>query len=187
MKTLQPESRSVRSPEHIAGQLEWAAVDTGLGSLGLVWSRFGLRRLLLPGDDLPGRVKTLEPAARRGAPPAWISDLAERLIGHLRGDVQRFDDVPLHIEGLTPFQTAVLGACRTIPAGAVVTYGELAARAGKGGAARAVGGALSRNPVPIIIPCHRVVGRGRPGGFTAPGGLDTKQAILAAEGVTLTR
>jgi methylated-DNA-[protein]-cysteine S-methyltransferase len=72
-----------------------------------------------------------------------------------------------------------------VPYGATATYGSLAARIGKPKGARAVGGALNRNPLPIVLPCHRVVGAG--GSLVGyAGGLDRKRALLALEGVTLT-
>ena len=94
-----------------------------------------------------------------------------------RGDFSayRFD-----LEGMTPFQRSVLAALSTIPAGEVVTYGELAAAAGKPGAARAVGNVMASNPIPLILPCHRVVATNGLGGFT--GGLDIKRKLLRLEG-----
>ncbi|HMK47441.1 MAG TPA: MGMT family protein [Methanocella sp.] len=83
--------------------------------------------------------------------------------------------------GLTPFRVTVMEALRHVPAGSTVTYGELAARAGKPGAARAVGSAMSRNPVPLLVPCHRVVSTTGLGGFT--GGLNVKEKLLRLEGV----
>lgn len=81
------------------------------------------------------------------------------------------------------FNVSVLEACRTIPFGHTLTYGELAERAGSPGAARAVGAAMSSNPVPIVVPCHRVVATSGLGGFT--GGVATKRTLLAHEGALL--
>jgi len=81
------------------------------------------------------------------------------------------------------FNETILEACRGIPFGHTVTYGELAERAGSPGAARAVGTAMSQNPVPIVVPCHRVVASGGLGGFT--GGIDNKRTLLAHEGALL--
>jgi O-6-methylguanine DNA methyltransferase len=73
---------------------------------------------------------------------------------------------------------------RQVPAGNTLSYGEVAARLGKSGAARAVGQAMGRNPFPIIVPCHRILAaNGKLGGFTANGGTDTKQKMLEIEGV----
>ena len=81
------------------------------------------------------------------------------------------------------FNESVLEACREIPFGHTLTYGELAERAGSPGAARAVGTAMSQNPVPIVVPCHRVVASAGLGGFT--GGLVHKRTLLAHEGALL--
>jgi methylated-DNA-[protein]-cysteine S-methyltransferase len=85
---------------------------------------------------------------------------------------------------VSAFDASVYTVCSAIPRGATLTYGDIARRLGLPGAAQAVGGALGRNPVPIIVPCHRVLGAGREvGGFSAPGGANTKQRILGIEGV----
>jgi len=81
------------------------------------------------------------------------------------------------------FNETVLEVCREIPFGHTLTYGELAERAGSPGAARAVGTAMSQNPVPIVVPCHRVVATGGLGGFT--GGIANKRTLLAHEGTLL--
>jgi methylated-DNA-[protein]-cysteine S-methyltransferase len=100
------------------------------------------------------------------------------------GQSDDFSDVLLDLDDMTDFQRRVSLVCRTIPFGQTSTYGELAARVGSPNAARAVGAVMARNRLPIIIPCHRVVGTaGRLGGYSAPGGLDTKRRLLRLEGV----
>lgn len=89
--------------------------------------------------------------------------------------------LPVRLEGMTDFGRQVLGACAEIPWGETVTYGELAQRIGNPGAVRAVGGALGRNPLPIVIPCHRVLAASGIGGFS--GGLDWKRLLLGLENV----
>ena len=76
----------------------------------------------------------------------------------------------------------MIDACRAIPRGETLTYGQLAAKAGYPGAARAVGQVMARNCLPLLIPCHRVVGSNGLHGFSAPGGLATKQRLLEIEG-----
>ena len=91
----------------------------------------------------------------------------------------------LDVGRLAGFQRLVLDELARVPYGATATYGSLADRIGKPRSARAVGGALNRNPLPIVLPCHRVVGAG--GSLVGyAGGLDRKRALLALEGVTLT-
>ncbi len=106
---------------------------------------------------------------------AWLTD-------HFQGRFRPVD-FPLDPRG-TPFQQKVWRQLLTIPPGETATYGELAAAIGS--APRAVGGAVGRNPVPIIIPCHRVVAAAGLGGFSAPGGVATKKKLLRLEGWTPT-
>ncbi|MCD6350920.1 MAG: methylated-DNA--[protein]-cysteine S-methyltransferase [Armatimonadetes bacterium] len=107
---------------------------------------------------------------------------AEEVKQYFAGQLRHFT-VPVQLEGLTDFQRAVLRACEAIPYGVLVSYGALASKvAGSSRAARAVGQALRANPVPVFIPCHRVVrSDGRLGGFGA--GLEWKVWLLALEGI----
>ena len=87
------------------------------------------------------------------------------------------------MDGIAPFRRAIYAVLRGIPAGATLSYGEIAARLGDGSAARDVGEAMGKNPFPIIVPCHRVVAAGgRLGGFSAAGGVTTKLRLLNIEG-----
>jgi len=118
--------------------------------------------------------------------PAWVAELASRLQSYAAGEKPRFDDVPLDLAHLSPFQTRVVRACRKIGRGRVKSYGELASAAGSPRAARAVGSVMAHNRFPIIVPCHRVIGAGRSlGGFSARDGLSMKRRMLALEGVEL--
>ena len=97
-----------------------------------------------------------------------------------------FSQLELDLAGVSDFHRAIYDAARRIGWGETVTYGELAEQVGSPGAARAVGQAMGRNPIPVIIPCHRVLASGRKiGGFSAPGGAVTKTRLLALEGVHL--
>ncbi len=109
-----------------------------------------------------------------------LAEAASQIEAYFNGSLRQFS-LPLDLRQATPFTARVLSATRTIRFGCLTSYGELAARIGSPGASRAVGGALGRNPIPIIIPCHRVIAQGgRIGGFT--GGLTTKRILLAVEG-----
>src|SRR5262249_9056140 len=109
---------------------------------------------------------------------APFGDVIRQLDAYFRGTLRRFD-LPLAPAG-TPFQQAVWAALREIPYGQTVSYGELARLVGQPGAGRAVGAANGRNPIPIVIPCHRVIGAdGRLTGYG--GGLSVKAALLALE------
>jgi methylated-DNA-[protein]-cysteine S-methyltransferase len=108
-----------------------------------------------------------------------------RITRHLAGDVQDLTAVVLDDERLPPFHRAVYRAARRIASGDTCTYGELAAAAGSPRAFRAVGQAMKKNPFPIVVPCHRVLGANNTiGGFNADGGVTTKARMLAIEGVT---
>jgi len=114
--------------------------------------------------------------------PAFLPELQEQLRRYFTGEPVEWQ-VRIELAGGTEFQRAVWQELQKIPCGRTATYGEIAARLGKPGAMRAVGGANAANPVPILIPCHRVVAaHHRLGGFS--GGLDVKRALLQLEGVT---
>ena len=112
----------------------------------------------------------------------WTQALAEQLNAYFEGRRQVFD-VPLSYYG-TAFQKAVWDAIYRVPFGQMTNYGELAIQVGSPKASRAVGGATGRNPIPIVVPCHRIVGKsGALTGFSAPGGLLTKIKLLELEGI----
>lgn len=120
----------------------------------------------------------------RAPGPGWRRDdaafaaLRDQLDAYFAGDARAFD-VPLELAG-TPWQREVWDALRAIPFGATMTYGELAARLGRPAAARAVGAANGRNPVSVIVPCHRLVGAsGKLTGYL--GGLERKEWLIAHE------
>ena len=121
----------------------------------------------------------------RRSPEVWRDDaglgtVGAELTAYFAGELTRFS-LAVDLRQVTPFTARVLRETRKIRFGQVASYGEIAARIGSPGASRAVGGALGRNPVPIIIPCHRVVAQGgRLGGFT--GGMPTKRFLLGLEG-----
>jgi len=117
---------------------------------------------------------------------AKIADLAAaELKAYFSGEQRNFS-VPVCLDGLSGFQRLVLEQVARIPYGQVETYGEVAMKIGKSGGARAVGGALARNPIGIIIPCHRVVAHdGRMHGFSSPEGIHGKAKLLRHEGVVV--
>jgi methylated-DNA-[protein]-cysteine S-methyltransferase len=117
------------------------------------------------------------------ASPAHADDphpLADRLRAYFAGSADDFADVELEPEWATPFQEALARALRAVPYGETVTYGELAALAGRPGAARAAGTFCASNPLPLFLPCHRVVAAGGPGGYGSLG-LDYKLRLLGLE------
>lgn len=144
-------------------------VASPLGPLLVTLSDHGLRELRFPGDDA---WPTL---------PPLTDPVADELRAYFAGDLRMFS-TPVDLEGVSDFTRTVLDATTMIPYGETVTYGEIARRIGMPGTAQAVGNALGANPVPIIIPCHRVIrSNGSMGWFT--GGPDIKRALLRLEGV----
>ena len=107
------------------------------------------------------------------------------IVALLRGEKRDLRELVLDIDGAAAaFNRRVYELARTIPPGATMTYGDIARRLGSPGTARAVGQALGQNPLPIVVPCHRVLAAdGRMGGFSAPGGVATKRRMLEIEGV----
>ncbi len=112
----------------------------------------------------------------------WHPVARRTLQQYARGEVVDVSEITHQLPDVTPFQRAVLETVRQIPRGSVCTYGEVARKVGHPGAARAVGTTLARNPLPLIIPCHRVVGAsGALTGFSAPRGVALKQVLLDLE------
>ena len=167
-----------------ADAVHYDCVPTPLGPVFAAIGRRGLVRVSFERSE-PRFVAEL---ARRYAGPIVRSRrhlfaIRRALVDYWRGPSGRLA-VPVDLAGVSPFQRRVLAAARRIPAGRVVSYGDLARRIGQPRAGRAVGQALRRNPVPIVIPCHRVVaGAGRLGGYV--GGLVRKRKLLALEGARL--
>ncbi len=113
---------------------------------------------------------------------AWIEELVERLQDYATSRPVEFAEFEVDTHAMTDFGRRVVLACRKIPYGSTTTYGELAARAGSDGAARAVGGHMAKNQIPLIVPCHRVLAAGNElGGYSAPGGLKLKRRLLEME------
>lgn len=118
-----------------------------------------------------------------GGPSSLTALTAQMLLRYFQGECVDFADTPVFLDAMTLFRQNVLNATRLLKYGEISTYGQIACECGSPRAARAVGGALASNPVPIVIPCHRVVASsGRLTGFSAPGGVNTKMALLKMEG-----
>ena len=166
------------------------AFPTDLGWFALAASGGQLVRLTFGHPSAAAAVAALAPSGewvateRRDLDPA-IADLVGRLERYAAGEQVSFADVEIDLSHLTSFQQRVVRECRKIARGRTRTYGELARAVGAPGAARAVGSVMAKNRLPIIVPCHRVVGAsGSLGGFSAPSGLSMKQRMLALEGAS---
>lgn len=158
-----------------------------LGSVGLVWGSGGIGRVVMGDADvqaLGDRLAHAHPqvkAARRA--PAPVSEAARRIKGLAGGKKDSLRDIPVDLSGCSDFSRSVYDALRRVGPGQVVTYGELAEKSGRPGAARAIGRIMGANPVPLIVPCHRCVGAdGALTGFSGHGGIELKARLLHFEG-----
>jgi methylated-DNA-[protein]-cysteine S-methyltransferase len=167
----------------------FALFDTAIGRCGVAWGERGIAGVQLPeAGERETRARMLQrfPAAGEAAPPLGVQRVVDRIVALLRGEVNDLSTVKLDMDEVPAFHRRVYEAARVIPPGMTLSYGDIAARVGAPGAARAVGQALGRNPFPIIVPCHRVLAAGgKIGGFSAQGGIATKRRMLAIEGVQL--
>jgi O-6-methylguanine DNA methyltransferase len=177
-------------------QIAYCLFETQLGSCGIAWRERGDKSnapavtwFQLPGATAKAtesRIARHSGARAPSAPPPPIAEVIQKVRKHLQGETQDLRNIPLDLDGVGPFARKVYEAARKIPAGETVTYGQLAKALGRPKAARAVGQALGRNPIALIVPCHRVqAAGGKPGGFSAHGGCTTKAKMLAMEGVDL--
>jgi methylated-DNA-[protein]-cysteine S-methyltransferase len=168
-----------------AAPVYYCAVRSPIGRVFVAASDAGLVRVSFRQSE-PAFVAALRRAL--GIAPirsrSHTADVVHQLRAYFAGERRAFD-LRLDLTGVSPFQRAVLMAAASVPAGQVVSYGEIARRIGRPGGSRAVGQALGRNPIPIVIPCHRVVASGgRIGGYARglAGGLAIKRRLLRLEG-----
>lgn len=166
-------------PEHESASSVYSGVlhDTPAGAIAVWVTRNGVRRI--------GGVTPVMIAAGHWTKGGHSSldDALDQLNEYFNGKRKRFD-LPLDFSGATKFQRRIYERLMGIPYGRIVSYGDIADEMGEPGAARAVGQAVGANPLPIVVPCHRVVrSDGRLGGYS--GGLRRKVALLAVEGVNV--
>ena len=166
----------------------FALFETEAGICAIAWNARGIAGVQLPERDAASmrqRMVFRFRGALEARPPAHVQSAIDAIVALLRGDRVDLSSITLDMSQLEPFTRRVYQIARQIPLGQTLSYGEVAARLGMPRAARAVGQALGRNPFPLVVPCHRVLAAGGAiGGFTAPGGLDTKRQLLAIEGVS---
>ncbi|HEX5683235.1 MAG TPA: methylated-DNA--[protein]-cysteine S-methyltransferase [Ideonella sp.] len=168
----------------------FAFFDTPAGLCGLAWND----ALEVCGGQLPEptpeltrrRMQQRFPGLRETEPPPAMAQVLRRLAAALQGAPDTLDDVPLADADVPVFNRRVYALARQIPPGQTRSYGELAAELGGPAVARAVGQALGRNHFASLVPCHRVMAaRHQAGGFSGPGGLQTKLRLLQLEGAQL--
>lgn len=160
----------------------YTEVDSPFGSLLIATTNRGLVRLAYPNED---RDDALEQLAERVSPrlleaPERLDDVRRQLDAYFEHEIEDFD-LPVDYALTKGFTRKVLRATARIPYGEVSTYRLIASRAGSPRGSRAAGNALGSNPIPIVVPCHRVIhSTGGLGGYT--GGLERKEFLLALEG-----
>jgi methylated-DNA-[protein]-cysteine S-methyltransferase len=166
--------------------MNFALFETAIGCCGIVWSARGIAGVQLPErGEAATRNRLLRrfPAASEAAPAAGVQRVIDDIVALLGGERRDLGGVTIDIGAVPEFHQRVYEVARAIPAGATLSYGEIAERLGDRNLARDVAEALSQNPCPIIVPCHRVLAAGgKPGGFSAPGGVATKLRLLTIEG-----
>jgi methylated-DNA-[protein]-cysteine S-methyltransferase len=164
----------------------FALFPTAVGTCALVWRGHEVIGAALPEADparMRSRLDSRFPGSVESDPPPPVAAAIDLIAQSFSGTPADLRAIEIDLSGADDFERSVYAAARAIPRGEVRTYGEVAQAIGSPGAARAVGAALGRNPIPIIIPCHRVIAAsGGTGGFSAPGGVSTKFRILAIEG-----
>jgi len=163
---------------------KYVIFQTKWGYFGLAGTESALCRTQLPGPEH----KKIESRLLKNLPDAqfdknYFKMLQKQIVAYFEGSCVNFSsDIPVILDGFGAFSGKVLTACREIEFGQRITYAGLAAKAGKSNASRAVGNALANNPLPLIIPCHRVLRTdGKMGGFSAPGGISFKKRMLTLE------
>lgn len=146
--------------------------NTEIGTCGIEWNDRGIERVVMCSKKKGSTAK----------PPPYVREAAKRIANHLAGKNDDLADLRVDLSNFTPFTKKIYVALRKVKPGKVVTYGQLAAKVGSPNAARAVGRAMATNPVPIIVPCHRVIASdGTLCGFSSPGGLKLKAKMLEVE------
>jgi len=172
----------------------FALFDTAIGRCGIAWGARGICGVHLPEATPSATLRRMrlrypevdERASRSptggSPPPAMVLRAVDRIVTLLRGETSSLEQIALDMTFVPAFHRRVYELARTIPPGRTLSYGEVASRIGSPGAARAVGQALGKNPFAIVVPCHRVLAAGgKPGGFSASGGVDTKLKMLRIE------
>jgi methylated-DNA-[protein]-cysteine S-methyltransferase len=164
----------------------FALFDTAIGTCGIVWTSRGIAGVQVHNaSERATRASLLHrfPDAQEVAPLPAVKRAIDGIVALLRGEPSDLSDVTIDVDKVPEFNRKVYDIARSIPPGATLTYGEIAERLGDKLLARDVGQALGQNPIPLIVPCHRVLAAGgKTGGFSAPGGVVSKLRLLTIEG-----
>jgi methylated-DNA-[protein]-cysteine S-methyltransferase len=166
--------------------LDFTLFETAIGCCGIVWSGRGIAGVQIAEKSeqaARNHIMRRYPGAHEAAPPPDVRRAIADIVALLNGETKDLSYVTLDVDGVPDFNRRVYAVARTIRPGATLSYGEIAARLGDRNLARDVAQALSQNPFPLIVPCHRVLAAGgKIGGFSAPGGVRTKLRLLSIEG-----
>ncbi|MBA7545984.1 Methylated-DNA--protein-cysteine methyltransferase [subsurface metagenome] len=164
--------------------IKYVIFKTNWGHFGLAGTKSALCRTQLPGPE-PKIIESrlLKNCRDPQFDETFFKILQNQIAAYFEGSCVNFSpDIPVVLDGFGGFSREVLTACREIEFGQKITYAGLAEKAGRPAASRAVGNALAKNPLPLIIPCHRVLRTdGKMGGFSAPGGISFKKRLLTLE------
>jgi methylated-DNA-[protein]-cysteine S-methyltransferase len=170
-------------------ELHFALFETAIGRCGIVWSQRGVVAVRFPeqGENaIRNRIARRFPQAHEAAPSEKTQRAIDDIVALLKGKQRDLKHIEIDLGDAPDFNRRVYEVARAIPPGKTLSYGEVAERLGDRNLARDVAQALGQNPVPIIVPCHRVMAAGRKtGGFSAPGGVQTKLKLLSIEGAQL--
>lgn len=165
--------------------IAYTTLDTALGACSIAWRDAAVVQLVLPAattDLTIRRVLRHHPDATPQAPPPLVQDAITAVQAHLAGSTTDLSHIPIDVATAPDFDQRVWAETRRIPPGDTRTYGQVARALGDVALSRDVGQALGRNPVPLIVPCHRVLASdGALHGFSAPGGIETKRRLLRIE------
>lgn len=163
--------------------------ETALGWMGVAWRTSGITRLCTQQsarEAIEKRLSRHGAAVEADALPPAIATVIDLLKRYAAGETIDFSGVEVDLSDVDAFRLAIYDAARKLQFGETTTYGGLATAAGHPGMAQQTGQALGQNPVPIIVPCHRILAAGgKIGGFSAPGGARTKEILLTLEGVRI--
>ena len=163
--------------------MHYCLIDSAIGVFGLAWTELGIARVALPGRD---RAETQSWVGRDhalpGVPDGALGEVPSMIRRYADGENIPFTSVPLDLGAVPDFHRRAYAELLKVGYGETTTYGAIARTLGDVTLSRAVGQAMGQNPIPLIIPCHRVLGAdGKAGGFSAPGGVSAKMRMLALE------
>lgn len=165
--------------------MQFSVFETKWGFVGFVAQHSRLVRVWLPQPEARIRRAVARDFSAAVESPRMLPTFGRQFQAYFAGEQIDFD-IEFDLSGQTDFRRRVLQRCARIPYGELRTYADLAREVGRPAAARAVGGAMAHNPIPLVIPCHRVVAsNGTLGGFSSPGGLSLKERMLGMERVVL--